>query len=1763
MTTTPSTLLTYKSLDFTPYEIRGVKSGINNAQTTGPVYVNGQYIPSSSAIIGDGSFSPNSNIVTDFYFEPPYSSLDTSALFPNDSLSANNSLFFVSKRLTADSFELDSSSGFEGTYQITFGLGQRSYVVEPDVITNTSTGQANFYNGSTTVTVSSTTGFSVGDFIRSNSYLVYYRIKNIPSSTELELVSPYAGVTAYESYVSKKWAIGNTDIRYSTDNIVYDTQAAKWKYDSTTGSGLPTSLNYIPLADGLNERFTSSLVSTAPDIMDVNTVSKTFSKSTIYDTFQYSLPVVPHPETMQLKINQKLVDQFPQGNQDYVLSFSQSPLYTPPPPPDQRQVANIMFLKGVKNVQPSPSSTSSGQMQLLDSSGAAITGIMPGSENITLNGSTLTPYKDYALEPYSGILEITDSIINEPVVKYVGVSYNSVIDYGFTVYLNGVKQQISFPSSPTDDIIFQPDTGKFKPQAQDHPGPNDIYEMHYMVEAQGSLTDAIQAQVGQTQLKTSLYPIKQGSMIVSKAGAYLSEGEDYVVSYLTGTIILLGAVTTPSTFSVTYTALSKQVNNMTYTDGTSFCTVIDARLTVLDAPTYKFQLYNTALSFDSQDITVLRVYNETRNKDYDLTGLSGIGNTIGLSPTLNASIGLGAKDIVVVDYKFPNETVEYVPVSVNYLNILTGFQTIYLEGIDLTTSVSPGAILNLGLPDSASQFYYVVDTVVYDGLGTRVTIKGSISQDITNPKIFFSDSFVMFLPILVTADPIISGSTTISFSGSNISNLFRQGTLIDVLNNLYLVLSATFDGSKTQVTLTSEIVKDCTDAIALSLLTCSDAPVYNEGTTEIIPFEPIVTLKSQPAFILNGIDNRILNVVSDSSSIHIDNTSFLYSNYPTLGTLSTALSPIVSVLNYVPSWQSNKIIPTASTVYKDSSTVLYASNALRYSNQSPFINFVDTTNFNINEPGVIELTNPIKQYDRYNLDYMGRRFLNTSQVAYSLKYFTILPAKSNVFASFEYDNLDQFYIQVLDQKDFFSSVTIPRMQSEALQLNGNTGQGGSVYGDESQDPSSGGLAGNEYKRQDEEIECRIFKKIYDFFQNRLTSYGLEMEAATGPKLFNNDGIFSEEQQLAANKSINRIFSKADYTNMEPMICNPLTGYYTNVGAIFTQGSADVVGVGTQWSYQLTSQNLPLNSVIKRTDSTALYNVYAINSNNSLTLDRPFEEQSTSDTINGESYTAASPFPLYDDDGYIGPKHVGSKNNNFNLVSGDVFTCTLDSSDSTYVFLDPLIRFGALPLPPQLIAALQPPVSKLNIAQIAEQLTSNIPGLSATVENVVDPTQSYGYLSTMVLRASYPINYLKLGDNATTSKLGFVPGAVSIGNFDRNSHLPEIISDSSEAGYLVNEAVALIAMFDEYNRMDRINNDLVNASTAINGEIDSLNNEIPKIEAQISALNQIIKEPSIITSYTDASAALLNASIALDQANAALGYNLDILTLDWKWPINFQEFTQDFTNINGLTSITLTVTPDPLYDPRILNYDIPLYGLYTPVVTFSDGSIVGGTWTGWDGSVGGNYSATNQIQFNLANTPVFTIQAGAPVSNAYYITDSTALNLYWKVGGVADSTALVYSDSTVGYIKNIINGISGFSTSGDPVYNDYSSAAFKLNYSPINPNATVYYGLRDATITYQTISELTLNQRYSFATGRYPYLTDTRTTQLNTREGEIRNDLAAEEILKTETTGVPGDLYTWANNRFNRRQGCYAKLKQIEQQIASNQTALNINKSLMP
>ena len=457
MTTPLNTLLGYNAIDLTPYEIRGAKAGINNAYSTGPIYDAGPYYLPGSTVTGcDGSFSLLDSTVRSL------TGISTYSLRVNDNVIANDSTYSITGILSSNSFGLNSVPGIDGTYSIIFNLGEREYLVEPDSLNNTvSNGYASFTQGSPTVTGTGTawsTDLTSGDYIKANYLQQFYKIGQVLNNTALTLTTSFTGDTSSSAkYTAKKWAIGRTRIQYTND-FLYDNKSGRWKYDTTTGSNLTTSLSLSPLVDGVNLAFTNSIVKNAPDIMDVAVVPmKTFARQTQYATYQFSLPVVPEEETMVLKINGIFKDRFPSGNQDYVLNYSQNPTYSPPPPPNQRQVANIMFLDGIKDRTMATNLTQTGTFIVTDKSGIAITDIMPTSEILKIHGIDQTRYKDYMFEYSTGTVEVTSSIINEQIVKYVASDYSQLVNPGFSVYLNGQKQKVSYPAESDDDAIFQLD----------------------------------------------------------------------------------------------------------------------------------------------------------------------------------------------------------------------------------------------------------------------------------------------------------------------------------------------------------------------------------------------------------------------------------------------------------------------------------------------------------------------------------------------------------------------------------------------------------------------------------------------------------------------------------------------------------------------------------------------------------------------------------------------------------------------------------------------------------------------------------------------------------------------------------------------------------------------------------------------------------------------------------------------------------------------------------------------------------------------------------------------------------------------------------------------------------------------------------------------------------------------------------------------------------------------------------------------------------
>ena len=257
MTLSLNDIALLNSIDLNTFEIRGAKSGINNARTTGPVYVDGTYTPSRNIIYGSGLFTAGDTTVTDLFFDAPYAFFDASTLRFND-IAVADSTYLVQGAIDSTSFGLDKIASVSGPLPITFTLGQREYVVQPDVDHNTFTGTALFTTDSTvvygisTTWQTSTTGedLTIGDFIKQYHYQTFYKVKQVVSNTELHLYLPFKGATGTDFFIAKRWMIGRTKIEYAKDDgIAFDTKSAMWTFDGIYTNQRPTGTDYTSLED--------------------------------------------------------------------------------------------------------------------------------------------------------------------------------------------------------------------------------------------------------------------------------------------------------------------------------------------------------------------------------------------------------------------------------------------------------------------------------------------------------------------------------------------------------------------------------------------------------------------------------------------------------------------------------------------------------------------------------------------------------------------------------------------------------------------------------------------------------------------------------------------------------------------------------------------------------------------------------------------------------------------------------------------------------------------------------------------------------------------------------------------------------------------------------------------------------------------------------------------------------------------------------------------------------------------------------------------------------------------------------------------------------------------------------------------------------------------------------------------------------------------------------------------------------------------------
>lgn len=1682
MTTPIDRILSYQAIDLAPFEIRGARYGANNATTTSPVFTGGVYNPTRNIQDGSGFFHSDSTYVDNFYI-PCYS--DTSGMRVGDMLVADSTVFTITGQRDSTSVWIDPQPSFSGVTPFDATLINREYLIEPDPKSNDFFGTATFTNGSDLVTgVGTTWGIptdvSTGDFIKRDGYQQNFPIKTVLGPTSLQLTRGYNGDTTTGPYTARKSRLERLQTRYVRNEFTYDSKKSRWVYDATTASGVDTSAtpDYGAITDGVTVSYVPALNLNNPDMMEKATVFfKTFAQSTQFDAFQFPLPTVPNPESsLSVLINNQLQDRYPDGNRDYIVSYSPNPIWEPPLPFDQRQVANLMFLKGAQGTLNSLT-TEEGVLPFLGSDNQPISGIMPRSEMVYLDSTVQTWPTDYVVEYNSGIGSYADFTTNEPLVKYVAADRSLLVDMGFSVYLDGTRQKVSFPPQVDDVLLFQPKSGRYKPRTQDRPSAGQEYIFNYMVDGTSIRNKTLNLIPGQTTFRTEFWPVKRDSVMIQDGTNVLLADDDFHISYQTGMVTLFNPAGA-GPFLISYIPTSQQINGMSYDGTTSICTAYQTNASVQSASSFTVSIYDTRVDLAASYSGVVSVYNATRDATYNISGVYVNGQMVTLEQdATNLAIGMGSHDDIQVSYKFTSDNLQFAPVTVNYFSLPGGTNQVIFEGVDATAQFPAGCILGLQQPDAQIKYLFFIDSVSYQDPDTAVTLRTQIPEQMVNPIITVSDSTVTFLPVPLSAEPVISGVAFLQFKGPNIHRIFRRDTVIKIGDYVYAVAGTSYDHANriTTVQLASKVVVDVTDPVSLASLEYSDQPLYASGETDLNPVDPIISVIPQPGLILNTDGTSQISFFVDSSALYVQGQVFPFDSSTTLSDISSGLSviPNVQALVWEPLWPSRKLAPTDGVKYfwKDSSALLYVGRELRF-------NGTDYTSYTLTPINGILLDHGLVEGDRLNLDYMGQRFMGDTTTSFSLNYFTSLPQKSKVVASYEYDNLDQFYIQALSRRDFFNLVSAPRLKEEAKQLNGNVGQGGEVAGDENSGNSSGGLANDEYRRKDAEIECRVFKDIYDFFSNRVYAYGLEFWAAEGLKLFNNDGMFTNAQQLQATKVYNRIFAQTDYTGMPPLRCNPLTGEMRTNAALFTNGSLDVYGIGTNWSQQLTNGDF-----IGRGTSNKRYEINQVLSNTHIQLVDSFTEPSTTDTDNGELFAASTLYPFYDDDGHLGAKVNGNRSNNFGLsITGDEFNVYVDGVLKSYTFSYPL----APPLPDPMSIMLwymfSPP--QLTGPQIASTLTSAIGGIKISYEPILSPADPYGYKTALVIRSDSTVNSLIIGSGSANKKLGFTPGATSIGNLDRTGQNPESALLKLEhdhmmgtvAGYSLNEYQDMFAVIEAGfpDRLNRLNflTQVNEAHSHIVKEANLTALELDRLQKEITATEIIMQEPSITPSYGDATlahdnaVAMYNATVPANAYNWSIANDWEGKNGDWQWALDFDSTRQfiagigassigvdhtgaGITPIDGQYSFILEVPAG--YDRRILNATIDSFDYSPRVYSATDNTEFNGTWSMMD--VPYQYSATNQARFNLdESSALFYIIQDSLRPDPTCYTVPTSLGLFWvEDEGSVTKTFPFTTYPKLGDLTRAIDAVPGFGIYSTPnaSWYDYTNLTITSGFARFN------------------------------------------------------------------------------------------------------------------
>ena len=396
-----------------------------------------------------------------------------------------------------------------------------------------------------------------------------------------------------------------------------------------------------------------------------------------------------------------------------------------------------------------------------------------------------------------------------------------------------------------------------------------------------------------------------------------------------------------------------------------------------------------------------------------------------------------------------------------------------------------------------------------------------------------------YRPIKTNSFVASEGDTEFQIEGDVTAN-YATGSLISVIQDLYTVQSATFDGTYTIITPDRALVRDYNNP---DLFFTNTTPVFindghqiedvSRGSSEII-------FKNEDYTLLYGV-NKVVKLNDD---YYIVSGSEYKDGNTRVVLITKTVKSYAKVLTTV-SYTDTRVYNVGdNTLYAQGIPLLTQSYELRRNT----VVLTDGEDYVINASGVITLLKEgeeLAQGDVFELDYTSRRFLiEGDNVTISYTYNSNIDRGDTISADFTIDNPDNFYfkvITVLTASEIVKEDLKNKIQQKTNPTSGGIQQfEGAATGNE-----ENGNAPFEYQKGESEMKDLVAARYTGWYFTRVGYFEDDVQTIAGYKVGASNGRVTETDiQNGAVQGTSRLFPEG-YDQPEPKLVPALDGLYQN------------------------------------------------------------------------------------------------------------------------------------------------------------------------------------------------------------------------------------------------------------------------------------------------------------------------------------------------------------------------------------------------------------------------------------------------------------------------------------------------------------------------------------------------------------------------------------------------------------------------------------------